>query len=172
MHIVIDGYNLIRRSAHFGALDLQDLQAGREALIDALAAYKKIKAFEITVVFDGTAAAPGMPHRDKLKGIVLHYSRSGETADAVIKRMARSQKQKLLVVSSDHEIADYAAANGAGVVSSEEFEKRMMMARLMDTKGGDESESIVDRPLGTHKKGPARRTSKRQRRMQRKIGKL
>jgi predicted RNA-binding protein with PIN domain len=171
MHIVIDGYNLIRRSARFGALDLQDLQSGRDALVDALAAYKKIKAFEITVVFDGMAAAPGMQQRDKHKGIVLHYSRAGETADAVIKQMARSQKHKLLVVSSDHEITDYAAANGAGVISTEEFEKRMVMAQLMEMDGGLEDDD-VDRPSGTQKKGPARRTSKRQRKMHRKIGKL
>ena len=172
MHIIIDVYNLIRRSARFSALDRQDLQVGREALVDALAAYKKIKAFQITVVFDGTAAGPGLPHRDKLKGIVVHYSRHGETADAVIKRMARSQRQKITVVSSDLDIAGYAAANGAGVISAEEFENRMLMAQLMDADGVAESDSSAEHPLSTKKKGPARRTSRRQRKMQRKIGKL
>ncbi len=40
LHIVIDGYNLIRQSHKFNQLDLLNLQMGREALIDALAAYK------------------------------------------------------------------------------------------------------------------------------------
>ena len=50
MHIIIDGYNLIRQSATFSRLDLEDMQTGREALIDALADYKKIKRHRITVV--------------------------------------------------------------------------------------------------------------------------
>jgi uncharacterized protein len=171
MHLVIDGYNLIRRSSRFGALDRQDLQAGREALVDALAAYKKIKAFQITVVFDGMTADPGMPQRDKHKGIVLHFSRAGENADAVIKRMARMQGQKITVVSSDQDIAGYAAANGAGVVSAEEFEERMQLAVLMEAEDPVENDG-PGRMVSTRKKGPARRTSRRQRKMQRRIGKL
>ncbi|RJQ87118.1 MAG: hypothetical protein C4519_01170 [Desulfobacteraceae bacterium] len=172
MHIVIDGYNLIRQSSHLADLDSKDLQAGREALVDALAAYKKIKAFSITVVFDGTAAPPGMPRRDRIKGIELCFSRPGESADAVIKRMARNQREKLLVVSSDREIADYAAAQGAGIIKADEFEQRIMMARLLETKGTSENEASAGWIPTTKKSGPARRLPKRQRRMRRKISKL
>jgi hypothetical protein len=56
IHIIIDGYNLIRQSGYLSNLDLQDIQYGRQALIDMLAAYKKIKAHRITIVFDGTRA--------------------------------------------------------------------------------------------------------------------
>jgi predicted RNA-binding protein with PIN domain len=172
MHIVIDGYNLIRRSAHFGTLESQDLQAGREALVDALAAYKKIKAFTITVVFDGMGAPLGMPRKDRLKGIELRYSRPGESADTVIKRMAHSQKEKLLVVSSDHEITDYALSHGAAIVSADEFEKRIMMAQMMGIKGTTEDKVSSGWTPTTKKTGPARRLPKRQRRMKRRISKL
>ena len=83
IHIVIDGYNLIRQSRSFSDLDRQDLQMGREALVDALAAYKRVKPYAITVVFDGGDASGGMPRRDRLKGIELRYSNPGELADTV-----------------------------------------------------------------------------------------
>ena len=92
IHIVIDGYNLIRQSSRFSELDRRDLQSGRDALVEALAAYKKIKAYRITVVFDGTAAYTGMPRRDVHRGITLRYSSHGETADSVIKRMAENDQ--------------------------------------------------------------------------------
>ena len=78
IHIVIDGYNLIRQSRQFSDLDRQDLQSGRDALVDALVAYKKVKPYAITVVFDGTAAYTGMPRRDVQKGIKVRYSAPGE----------------------------------------------------------------------------------------------
>ena len=53
VHVIVDGYNLIRQSAALSKFDQTDLQLGREALIDNLAAYKRIKKHKITVVFDG-----------------------------------------------------------------------------------------------------------------------
>jgi uncharacterized protein len=172
MHIVIDGYNLIRQSPRFSDLDRRDLQAGREALVDALAAYKKVRPFPITVIFDGRDAPPGAPRRDRHKGIELRYSQPGELADAVIKRMAAGQREKLLVVSSDSEIAAYAAAKGAATIGAAEFEARLMMARMVDLKGAEESDPSAGRPPTTKKKGPSRRLPRRQRRMRHKIDKL
>ncbi len=172
IHIVIDGYNLIRQSRQFSALDLQDMQAGREALVSALAAYKRTKPHTITVVFDGQSALPGMPRRDRFKGIELHYSRTGELADTVIKRMAACHKEKLLVVTSDHEIISYAESMGATTIGSGDFEERLMMAQYMDLKGASESDEDQGWQPTTKKKGPARRLSKRQRKIKKKLSKL
>lgn len=172
IHIVIDGYNLIRQSQRFSELDRQDLQSGRDALAEALAAYKKIKAYRITVVFDGTAAYTGMPRRDVYKGITMLYSSLGETADTVIKRMAEKEKEKLMVVTSDQEIVRYAEAMGATTITSADFEDRLLMAQYMDLKGADEdADSDGWRPT-TKKKGPSRRMTKRQRKMMKKRDKL
>lgn len=172
MHIVVDGYNLIRQSPHFSAIERRDLQAGREALVEALAAYKKVKSYTITVVFDGGGAPIGMPRRDRSKGIELCYSRPGELADAVIKRMAGRERERLMVVSSDHAVADYAAARGAGIIGVAEFEERLRMARMMETKGTVESESHAGWAPTTKKRGPAKRLPKRQRKLRQKIEKL
>ncbi len=171
MHIVIDGYNLIRQSSQFSRLDMLDLQAGREALIDALAAYKRVKAHKITVVFDGQNAPPGMPRRDRHKGIVLHYSRAGELADAVIKRMAGRERERLLVVSSDKEVADYSAKKGAAVIGAAEFEERLFMAQMMAMKGGEPDNDGEWQPT-TKKRGPSKRLPRRQRKMRKRINKL
>ena len=88
IHIIIDGYNLIRQSDTLNRLDRQDIQTGREVLIDLLAAYKRLKAHRITVVFDGADAPVFSNRRDRLKGIAVRFSGQGETADAVIKKMA------------------------------------------------------------------------------------
>lgn len=172
IHIVIDGYNLIRQSRQFSDLDRQDLQSGRDALVDALVAYKKVKPYAITVVFDGTAAYTGMPRRDVQKGIKVRYSAPGETADAVIKRMAIHEKEKMLVVTSDADIVRYAEAMGSVVISSSEFEDRLMMAQYMDLKGTDDFEADKEWSVTTKKKGPSRRLPKRQRKMRKKISKL
>lgn len=172
LHIIIDGYNLIRQSSQFRALDRQDMQAGREALVDALAAYKKVKGYAITVVFDGGAAGLEMPRRDNLKGIKLRFSRSGELADAVIKRMAAREREKVLVVTSDNDIVRYAQAQGAATIGAAEFEERLLMAQYMEQKGSDESDDERGWKATTKKKGPSRRLSKQQRRRQRKLSKL
>jgi predicted RNA-binding protein with PIN domain len=172
IHIVIDGYNLIRQSHKFRELDRQDLQAGREALVGALAAYKKIKPYEITVVFDGAAAFTGMPRRDVHRGIKMCYSAHGESADTVIKRMAAGHKEKMVVVTSDQDIVRYCESVGATVVQSSEFEERLLLARYMDLKGADDRDDDRGWNPTTRKKGPSRRLSKRQRKRQKKISKL
>ena len=110
IHIIIDGYNLIRQSKSLSALDRQDLQLGREALLDMLSAYKKINRHTITVVFDGTNAPPFSQHKDQIKGIQVKFSRSGESADAVIKRMAARLSEKELVESSDIYVIHFSAS--------------------------------------------------------------
>ncbi|MEJ2285940.1 MAG: NYN domain-containing protein, partial [Desulfobacterales bacterium] len=132
VHIIIDGYNLIRQSSYLSNLDLQDIQLGREALIDMLAAYKKIKAHRITVVFDGTRAPDLARERDRQKGIAILFSHSGETADAVIKKMAGGEKQKALVVSSDQDILRSANSSGAATINAIDFESRLIQASHID----------------------------------------
>ena len=105
LHIIVDGYNLIRNSAALKMLDRQDIQLGREALVEMLAAYKKVKHHKITVVFDGADAPIFSQSHDRVKGITVRFSRAGETADDLIKRMAAHDREKALIVSSDREIA-------------------------------------------------------------------
>ena len=171
IHIIIDGYNLIRQSANLSRLDQQDIMLGRDALVDMLAAYRKVKPHRITVVFDGQHGPAFSPQRDQKKGIAIRFSRRGESADDLIKRMATKEREKALVVSSDLEVADSAAAHGAATINAKLFEDKIAMAAQLD---GMEIES-EDRSgwiPTTKKKGPSRRLSKKQRRSRMKIKKL
>jgi uncharacterized protein len=172
VHIIIDGYNLIRQSKLLKEIERMDLQHGREALVDALADYKKLKGYQITVVFDGAQAETGLPRRDRLKGIELLFSRSGEPADAVIKRMAAREREKALVVSSDNDIVRFVESRGAATISAPQFEERLRMARLAAASGEPASNDEGRNSHTTRKKGPARRLPKRRRRMTRRISKL
>ncbi len=160
LHIIIDGYNLIRQSATLSDLDRQDIQLGREALINMLAAYKKIKHHKITVVFDGTNAPFISLHRDKIKGIEINFSRIGESADTVIKRMALTEREKALIVSSDMEIVNAVTSQGASTISSPMFEEKIAMAKYMSVKDID-SENEGGWIPTTKKKGPSKRLSKK-----------
>ena len=171
VHIIIDGYNLIRRSARLSALDRQDLESGREALVGMLAAYKKFKAHRITVVFDGTRAAVLSPRHDRQRGISILFSRNGQTADDVIIKMARKEGPKAVIVSSDRQIAQAAAAAGAATVGAGQFEDRLAMAALADGMDADRDVFEGWKPT-TRKKGPGRRLPKRQRRNRTKLRKL
>jgi len=173
IHIIIDGYNLIRQSGRLSRKDREDIQLGRDALIDRLVAYKRMRGHRITIVFDGGNAPNYSQHRDRVRGIEIVYSRSGETADTIIQRMAAQEREKALMVSSDREVVDYAAGRGCATVSSPEFEEKMEMALLMDEKGLNEADGDSGgwKPT-TRKKGPRRRLPKRQRQNRRKLRKL
>ena len=172
IHIIIDGYNLIRQSPELARLDRQDLQSGRDALVDLLCAYKKVKPHAITVVFDGTAQPSLYGSRDRAKGIAIRYSQGGESADDLIRRMARNEGPKALVVSSDREVMAAAESAGATVMDSAAFEEKIAMARYLAVKGdGDVTASEGWVPT-TRKKGPSRRLPKRKRRAKARMDKL
>ena len=64
MHILIDGYNLIRQSVDLKRFERQSLEAGRKALIDWLSRYRQRKGHRITVVFDGWVSGSPQEERD------------------------------------------------------------------------------------------------------------
>lgn len=171
LHIIIDGYNLIRQSVSLSRLDEQDILLGREALVDRLAAYRKIKHHPVTVVFDGQNSPAFSQRHHRQKGISIRFSPKGISADEVIKRMASREREKALVVSSDRDVSDYAAACGAATISAQQFEAKIQMVGDFDGHDDETDDNRGWTPT-TKKKGPARRRSKRQRRNRIKIKKL
>ena len=175
MHILIDGYNLIRQSVDLRRFERQSLEAGRKALIDWLALYRRRKGHSITVVFDGWVNGQPQEERDYCAGIHIIYSSRGVKADDVLKRITASTDEEILMVSSDREIASYATRRGKATLSSLEFESivNKLLAAPVDYESPDpkdEDEEEDDHPV--NKKGPARKLSRAQRQAQAKIKKL
>ena len=172
LHIIIDGYNLIKNSPTLSALDRQDLQLGREALIDLLADYRKVKPHKITVVFDGAGSIDGTSSRDRIKGIQVIFSRHGQSADSVIKNMAAKEREKALVVSSDRDVVHAASSCQSATIPVAQFETRLTLAARVDEAGSLADEEETGWVPTTRKKGPSRRLSKRKRRSRMKVNKL
>jgi hypothetical protein len=169
MHIIIDGYNLIRQSPGLSLLDARDLEAGREALLESLAAYRRCRpGHQLTVVFDGWQGGELKETRGVMQGVKVIFSRRGERADEVIKRLLAKERQRALVVSSDRELQVSADRVGAVWVTANHFETAYLRANPEEA-----AEGADDHPMpGTQKKGPARRPSKRERQRQQRLKKL
>ena len=169
MHLIVDGYNVIRQSPRLQFLDAMDLQTGREALLELLAHYRRRSHHQITVVFDGWQHGDLQEGRDRHQGIAIIYSRRGERADEVIKRLLHQERERALVVTSDREIQVCAEQNKAAWINAAQFES----SHLHDPAGADDPDAGAgSSSRGTHKKGPARRLSKRLRQRQQRLKKL
>lgn len=173
LHIIIDGYNLIRQSPVLSELDQQDMQLARETLISHLAAYKKVRGHRITVVFDGQNAPQFSQQNDRSKGIDVKFSFQGELADTVIKKMSSRERERALIVSSDKDIVGFARRQGSATISSPEFEDKIALSQFIDSQiFNDTSDDYTGWKPTTKKKGPKRRLSKRERKSRVKIDKL
>jgi predicted RNA-binding protein with PIN domain len=114
MHLIIDGYNLLHVRRSIFQLNSTDLQRERDRLIDQLSVYRRQRPCQITVVFDGWQGGWASETREVRKGIELIFSRLGEKADEVIKRMVREKGAGSIVITSDREVSRYAEGMSAG----------------------------------------------------------
>lgn len=174
VHVVVDGYNVIRQSPTLSGAEELSLEQGREALVERLRQYKRIKRQRITIVFDGGDKVTLAEEKTQQKGIKIIYSSRGRTADSVIKRICQDQGEKVVVVTSDRDLGKHAESCGSTVVSSEEFEARVEMSFYASLKGltGEDEEKGWSPAKGTSKKGTARKLSKRERKRRQKLKKL
>jgi predicted RNA-binding protein with PIN domain len=174
VHVVVDGYNLIRRSASLRAEEELSLEHGRNSLVEKLRQYKRIKRHRLTVVFDGADKMSLAEEKTQQKGIKIIYSSQGSTADSVIRRICLDQGENVLVVTSDGELGSYAQSCGSVVMTSEEFEAKLEMSFYANLKGleGDDEGEGWSPAKGTSKRGPARKLSKKQRKRRQKLRKL
>src|SRR4030043_2088778 len=162
IHILIDGYNLIRNYPPLTRVEYRDFTKGREALLQWLARYRQTTPNPITVVFDGQKGSGLAEERDVYKGIKILYSHAGQTADEGIKRLAAREGGKFLVVTSDLELSTYCRSYQTGSIRSEEFAHKVEEKILKRDKGVIEEEEPEILPK--KKKGTAFRISKKAKR--------
>lgn len=161
-HLIVDGYNLARS----GELLLEHdpvSPAGRSELCALLSAYARAKGFRLTVVFDGRGSGRSGRSREGFKGGTAVYGSRAETADDVIRELAREASAGTVVVTSDRGLAGTLAGRQAVAVSCGEFAARLFDVRMEAVKGAADSEE-ERRPA---KKGEGRRAKKADRRRNR-----
>lgn len=119
-HLVVDGYNVTKRG--FGDMSLEQQ---RKRLISGLGGIAAQTGDEVTVVFDGAARVPGLPPTPR--GVRVLFSRPGETADELIRRLVRAEPpgRPVVVVSSDREVADGVQRHGAYPLGADALLRRL-----------------------------------------------
>ena len=167
MHLIIDGYNLLHVSRSLTHLSPVQLQWERERLIDQLSAYQKLKPCRITVVFDGWQGGWGTEKRESQKGVEVIYSKLGEKADEVIKRLVKEKGAGAIVITSDRDIARFAERMAVSVIPSDQFRERMEISTDKFEENLEEGEEA-----GVKQKGPSRRLSKKEKRARAALKKL
>lgn len=120
-------------------------------------------------MFDGWKSGGSDENKTIVGGITVIYSRLGEKADSVIKRIISSDKRQWFVVTSDRDIADHAWRCGSVAVSSEEFQNVFEKSGKIDS--GD-FELLEEEDYESEKKGSPRKLSKKEKAKRRAISKL
>ncbi|MFE0461126.1 NYN domain-containing protein [Kitasatospora sp. NPDC058965] len=114
VHLVVDGYNVTKTGYPTLPLEQQRLR-----LLGGLAMLAQRTQAEVTCVFDGqdldvpVIMAPP-------RGVRVRFSKTGQTADELIRSLVRAEPQgrPVVVVSADREVADGVRKAGARPVSS------------------------------------------------------
>jgi hypothetical protein len=161
MRLIIDGYNLLHVHCTLTRLNAIQLQWERDRLIEKLSAYQKIKACEITVVFDGWLGGQVTEKKEMKKGIELIYSKLGEKADEVIKRLVKREGSGVIVITSDREISRFAERMAIAVIPSDQFKEKIERSGINVDEVVDKEDEEVS---GSKRKGQARRLSKKEKR--------
>jgi predicted RNA-binding protein with PIN domain len=119
-HLVVDGYNVTKRG--FADISLEQ-QRGR--LVNGLGGLAAQTRAEVTVVFDGAERVVGLPPAPR--GVRVLFSRKGETADDLIRRLVRAEPagRPIVVISSDREVADGVRRHGAYPLGSDTLLRRL-----------------------------------------------
>jgi predicted RNA-binding protein with PIN domain len=120
---LIDGYNAIRRTPGLVAAERQSLQGGRDALIQTIAGRFRHTPHAAIIVFDGDGVRETSAWLPRCRVKVV-YTRAGESADAVIDRIAQEERQagrRCTVYTDDGEVRTNAQASGSGTGSVAEL---------------------------------------------------
>ena len=118
-YLIVDGHSVIFAWPELREMHQRRTSLARDALVRKLRDYQDWTGTRVVVVFDGRGAAvdatadPGE--------IQIFYSRAGQTADAIVERLASKygSEFRLLVATSDYLEQQTAAACGAECISAE-----------------------------------------------------
>jgi predicted RNA-binding protein with PIN domain len=118
-YLIVDSHSIIFAWPELRKLHAQRSSLAREALIKQLRDYQDWTGVRVVAVFDGkgkkveATSDPG--------DVQIFYSRSGQSADAIIERLASkyAKQFELMVATSDSMEAETVHASGAEWISPE-----------------------------------------------------
>jgi predicted RNA-binding protein with PIN domain len=118
-YLIVDGHSVVFAWPELRKLHQRRASLAREALIKQLRDYQDWTGVRVVVVFDGKeseVSATSDPHE-----IQIFYSRKGQTADAIVERLASKYAMRcdLIVATSDYLEQQTVSACGAESISPE-----------------------------------------------------
>jgi predicted RNA-binding protein with PIN domain len=114
--VLVDGYNVTKHPQGFPDRGLEDQ---RTLLVDLCRRLARRFGAEVTVVFDGGTVGP-LPTRLPLGPVEVVFTDDGRSADdeIVVRTNAAPPERPVVVVTSDNELRERAAALGATITRS------------------------------------------------------
>lgn len=128
-YLLVDGHSMIFAWPELRELHERRSSLAREALIKQLRDYQDWTGVRVVIAFDGKA--PKISAISDPGDVQIFYSRSGQTADTIIERLASkyAEKFKLMVATSDSMEAETIHACGAQWISPDALRTLMEEAR-------------------------------------------
>lgn len=145
-HYYVDGYNVLHADDAWSALADTDLEAAREALVEAVAGWAARTGNRVCVYFDGQgraherrAADPGRPN------VEVVFTSSRLSADALIERgiYVAHKRDTVIAVTSDRGISDFCLGLGALTMRSEHFVSLVREPRRITRTANDSDSGLT-----------------------------
>lgn len=167
-HVVVDGFNVIRRDPELARIERSDFPGAQQTLIQYLAQYRRGTDHQITVVFDGAGSDRSYRQRSQREGIDVVFSARGETADEVIMHLthtALGRQSGWLVVTADRALAAACRSRQVGILPPEQLLRRARQRREVPVSPEFWHGKREERGWSGHtkKKGNPRRAPKQKR---------
>lgn len=128
-YLLVDGHSVIFAWPELRRLHSRRTALARDELVKQLTEYQDASGIRVVVVFDGKGESPGEDSAPG--GIQIFYSASGQTADAIIERLAATYagKHDITVATSDHLEQQTAISFGALAITPENLREQLGEAR-------------------------------------------
>jgi uncharacterized protein len=116
-YLIVDGHSVIFAWPELRKLHARRTSLAREALIKRLRDYQDWTGVRVVVVFDGKGRK--IDASSEASDVQVFYSRAGQTADAIIERLASkyAKRFEIMVATSDSMEGETVEACGAEWIS-------------------------------------------------------
>lgn len=128
-YLIVDGHSVIFAWPDLRRLHQRRTSLGRDELIKRLRDYQDWTGIHVVVVFDGKGT--DITNQTDPHDIQVFYSRSGQTADSIVERLAGkyAERFRLTIATSDNLERETASAFGAECISPEMLRQLLSEAR-------------------------------------------
>jgi predicted RNA-binding protein with PIN domain len=128
-YLLVDGHSIIFAWPELRLLHSRRTSLARDALVKQLRDYQDWTGTRVVVVFDGRGRS--ISQQAEPGEIQIFYSRAGQTADAIIERLASkyAARFRLIVATGDYLEQETASACGAETLSPDALRDLLQGAR-------------------------------------------